>query len=194
MASAPGVVLTRHPFQVDVTLTRVNILVISLSLRHNQRCAAMPRICTICAHPKRSEIDRRLLAGEPVRAIVRAIAGHVPISKTSLQRHQQHVSEAISKSRDAVELVRGDDLVSELQRLASEARRLQAKAEADGDTRTAIAALRELTRLIELRARVLGELRDRQVNVLNVNLDETTATRIAEVYLSRRKAPDALVP
>jgi predicted RNA-binding Zn ribbon-like protein len=104
------------------------------------------------------------------------------------------VSETISKSRDAVELVRGDDLVSELQRLASEARRLQAKAEADGDTRTAIAALRELTRLIELRARVLGELRDRQVNVLNVNLDETTATRIAEVYLSRRKAPDALVP
>jgi hypothetical protein len=118
----------------------------------------MPRICSICVHSKRPEIDRRLLAGEPVRAIVRAIAGHVPISKTSLQRHQQHVSEAISKSQEAVEIAHGDTLASELQQLASEARRLQAKAEADGDTRTAIAALRELTRLIELRARVAGEL------------------------------------
>jgi predicted RNA-binding Zn ribbon-like protein len=154
----------------------------------------MPRICTICTHPKHSEIDRRLLAGEPVRAIVRAISGHVPISKTSLQRHQQHVSEAISKSQEAVEIAHGDDLVSELQQLASEARRLQAKAEADGDTRTAIAALRELTRLIELRARVAGELKDRQVNVLNVSLDESTATRMAELYLSRRKTREVLTP
>ena len=154
----------------------------------------MPRICTICTHPKHTEIDRRLLAGEPVRAIVRAIAGHVPISKTSLQRHQRHVSEAISKSHEAAEIVHGDELVSELQQLASEARRLQAKAEADGDTRTAIAALRELTRLIELRARVAGDLKDRQVNVLNVNLDESTATRMAELYLSRRKTQEVLIP
>jgi predicted RNA-binding Zn ribbon-like protein len=154
----------------------------------------MPRICTICTHPKRSEIDRRLLTGEPVRTIVRAIAGHVPISKTSLQRHQRHVSEAISKSQEAVEIAHGDDRVSELQQLASEARRLQAKAEADGDTRTAIAALRELTRLIELRARVAGELKDRQVNVLNVNLDESTAARMAELYLSRRGVPEVLIP
>jgi hypothetical protein len=154
----------------------------------------MPRICTICTHPKRSEIDRRLLAGEPVRAIVRAIAGHVPISKTSLQRHQEHVSEAISKSQEAVEIAHGDALASDLQQLASEARRLQAKAEADGDTRTAIAALRELTRLIELRARVAGELKDRQVNLLNVNLDESTAARMAELYLSRRRVPEVLIP
>jgi hypothetical protein len=78
--------------------------------------------------------------------------------------------------------------------MAPEARRLQAKAEADGDTRTAIAALRELTRLIELRARVAGELKDRQVNVLNVNLDEITAARMAELYLSRRRVSEVLIP
>lgn len=130
------------------------------------------------------------MAGEAVRAIVRAITGHVPISKTSLQRHQQHVSQMISKSQEAVEFARADDLVSELQGLASEARRLQAKAEADGDTRTAIAALRELARLIEIRARVAGELRDREVNlnVLNVSVDDSTARRIAETYLARHGA------
>jgi hypothetical protein len=132
------------------------------------------------------------MAGEPIRAIVRAITGHVPISKTSLQRHQRHVSQAISKSQEAVEIAHGDALASELRQLASEARRLQRKAEADGDTRTAIAALRELARLIEIRARVVGELRDREIslNVLNVSIDDSTARRIAETYLARHGAAD----
>ena len=68
-----------------------------------------------------------------------------------------------------------------------EARRLQAQAEEAGETRTAIAALRELTRLVELKAKMAGQLKDQQVNVLHVRLDEVTAARMAATYLSRRK-------
>ncbi len=85
-------------------------------------------------------------------------------------------------------MIRADGLAAELGRLASEARRLQAAAEEAGELRTAIAALREITRLIELRARIAGELKEGQVNVLNVHIDERTATRMAETYLSRRKS------
>ena len=53
-----------------------------------------------------------------------------------------------------------------------------------------MAGLRELARLIEIKARVLGELRDREINlsVLNVSVDDSTARRIAETYLARRGA------
>jgi hypothetical protein len=150
----------------------------------------MPRTCTVCSHVRHDEIDRRLLAGEAFRNI----AKRVSLSPAALFRHSRHLPADLIQAHRANEIARGDDLVWELQGLASEARRLQAKAEADGDTRTAIAALRELTRLIELRARVAGELKDRQVNVLSVNLDESTAARMAELYLSRRKAAKGTIP
>lgn len=142
----------------------------------------MPRVCSICVHRRRDEIDSALLTGEPLRDI----AGRVPVAKSALHRHKGHLPATLVKARQAQEMARADGLAAELGTLASEARRLQAAAEAAGDLRTAIAALRELTRLIELRARVAGELKDSQINILNVSLDEATARRMAETYLARR--------
>ena len=112
----------------------------------------------------------------------------VPIAKSALHRHKQHLPAALMKAKVAQEISRADNLVEDLQRLAAEANRLKNKAEKAGEVRTAIAALREITRLIELRAKIAGELKESQVNVLNVRIDGTTAARMAEIYLSRRKA------
>ena len=57
-----------------------------------------------------------------------------------------------------------------------------------------MAGLRELARLIEIRARVVGELRDREINlnVLNVSLDDSAARRVAGTYLARHGAADEI--
>jgi hypothetical protein len=89
------------------------------------------------------------------------------------------------KAKEAEVISHADTLVADLNELVMKSRELRDKAEAGGDLRTALAAIRELTRLIELRARIAGELKDSQVNVLNVQLDPATARRMAEIYLAR---------
>ena len=144
----------------------------------------MPRGCTICGHSSRKEIDHALLSGKTYREIT----GNFPVSKSALERHRDHITASMLKAKEATEIARGDDLVKDLRTLAVEANRLKSQAEESGNVRAAIAALREITRLIELRAKIAGELKEGQVNVINVHLDDATATRMAEVYLSRRKA------
>src|SRR5215471_17288056 len=146
----------------------------------------MPRACTICAHPQRDRIDQALLAGQPLREIT----GRVPIRKSALHRHKQHLHTTLTRAKMADEALRGDSLLEDLRGLAAEASRLKQKAERSGDLRTAMAGLRELARLIEIRARVVGKLRDREINfnVLSVSVDDSTARRIAETYLARHGA------
>jgi hypothetical protein len=138
------------------------------------------RVCTICIHSRRAEIDKALLAGEAFRNI----AKHVSVSPTAVFRHRDHLSQTLVQGKEAAEISHADNLLAELNELVAKSRELRDKAEASGDLRTALAGIRELTRLIELRARIAGELRDSQVNVLNV-LDPATARRMAEIYLAR---------
>ena len=121
---------------------------------------------------------------------MREITGHVPIRKSALHRHKQHLQTTLTQAKSAEEVLRGESLLEDLQDLGAEANRLKQKAERSGDLRTAMAGLRELARLIEIRARVAGELKDREINlnVLNVNVDDSTARRIAETYLARHEA------
>ena len=58
----------------------------------------------------------------------------------------------------AEQVTRGDDLLKKIEGLESDARRIAAKAEKSDDLRTAIVAIRELTRIVELLAKLRGEL------------------------------------
>jgi hypothetical protein len=65
-----------------------------------------------------------------------------------------------------------DSLVEKVRQLELEARRLGKKAEDAGDFRGAMAAVRELVRIVELLAKLQGELREPSgttVNVVYVN-------------------------
>jgi hypothetical protein len=142
----------------------------------------MPRTCAICGRTERNEIDQALLAGEPLRNI----AERVSLSVSSLFRHKSHLSETLKKSRDVAEVSRADSLIHQLKRLTEDARRIQEKAEAAEDYRGALAGVRELTRLVELAARLTGELNERpETKILNLTLDAETARRISETFLAR---------
>lgn len=151
--------------------------------------------CTVCHHAKRSEIEQLHIAGVSVREI----AKRFDRAKSTIQKHvKDHVPGAAQKALEASEardIEAGDSILGELKTLCDEAKRLQEKAEKKNDVRTAITALRELVRLVELKARILGEIRDNEISVTNVQIDSDTAAQMAEMFLARRRAiPVASAP
>ena len=117
----------------------------------------MPRTCTTCSHPHRDEIDRRLLDGAPLRNIAKQFS----VSSASLFRHNKHISKTLSNARQEAEILRADGLMEHLNHLTAEAARLKQKAEHAKDYRTALAGVREMSRLLELAVRLAVELQER---------------------------------
>ena len=127
----------------------------------------MPRTCTICAHKKRSAIEKTVLAGEGLRAI----AGRWSVSRSSLMRHRDdHLAAAVVKANGAAEAAHGDDLLAKLESIESEARGILKDAKKAKDLRAAVMAIRELTRLVDLLARLRGELQNSSPTVINVQV------------------------
>ncbi len=124
----------------------------------------MPRTCTICAHAEREAIDAALVAGEPFRNI----AERSGTSPPALFRHRaDHIPPALAQATEAAEVARADTLLGQLAELRADARRIGGKAEDAGDLKTALSGIRELVRIVELTAKLVGELDDRPVvNVL----------------------------
>ncbi len=118
----------------------------------------MPQRCTICAHTARPAIDRLLV--RQVRAN-RSIASHYGLIETSLRRHRdKHLPAKLAKAEAASELARADQLLAELRDLHERARLMLEDAEAAGDLRTALSAVREARGCLELLAKLMGELKD----------------------------------
>jgi hypothetical protein len=145
----------------------------------------MPRKCSLCIHDHRQEIEQALLCGDSYRTIAQRFA----VSRDAVVRHRRHLPEALTHAREAKEIIHGDRLVDQLRDLRSEAKRLKEKAEQAGDYRTALAAVRELCRIVELIAKMTGELDSHtETKILNVTLDAETARRISETFLARHLA------
>jgi hypothetical protein len=116
------------------------------------------RPCSVCVAPApdRARIEEELIAGKGFRAISRQSRQ----SRDSIRRHAAaHLPQRLAHAEEA-ERVAGDDLLARLSEIEAEARRLGQKAESTGDLRAALQAVRELTRLCELVARLRGEIRE----------------------------------
>jgi hypothetical protein len=123
----------------------------------------VPRTCTVCAHGRRSEIDRALVSGESYRGIAQRFAA----SPDAVFRHRSdHVPAALAQAQAAGEVAQADTLLGQLQQLQADARRIGKKAEDGGDYRAALAGVRELVRIVELTAKMVGELDERPVVTL----------------------------
>jgi hypothetical protein len=60
----------------------------------------MARICTVCRHAKRQEIDRQLVGGVPTLKV----AGQYKLARTSVRRHQaSHLVEKMVKATKSLE-------------------------------------------------------------------------------------------
>ncbi len=124
----------------------------------------MPRTCTICGHGERPAIDAALVAGEPLRNI----AARFGTSATALFRHRaEHIPGTLALAKEAGEAAHADDLLGQLRDLQGRTMRILALAESGQDGPTALKAIGEARRNLELLAKLLGELRDGPtVNVL----------------------------
>jgi hypothetical protein len=68
------------------------------------------------------------------------------------------------------------------------AEHLRARADRAGDYRNALVAVREIARLVELEARLTGELNEKpETKIVNLNFDAETARRLTETFLARHK-------
>lgn len=108
----------------------------------------MPRVCTICSHGRREEIDRALLAGGSFRSI----AAQFEVSASALLRHRAHIAAAVAQA-EALTIER---LLSDLADLQGRALALLDRAEKSGDLRTALAGVREARGCIEIIIRQLN--------------------------------------
>lgn len=111
----------------------------------------MPRICSVCSHPDRERVELGLVTGRPKRRI----AAETGLSESAIHRHDaEHLPGAVLAAQDAREAAQADRLLAATVERENDALRLMAQAEAEGDIRAAVVALREARECLELRARI----------------------------------------
>ncbi len=107
----------------------------------------MARACTVCTSPDRTSIDRDLLSGTPYRAVGKRYG----VGTSAVFRHKRdHLTELMAraaKARGARDLEYGDDLLGQLVGLNGRAMSILDDAEASGDRRAALGAIREVQSL-----------------------------------------------
>jgi hypothetical protein len=122
----------------------------------------MPRACSVCANPRKSEIDRDLLGTEPLLRIAKKWR----VAESSLRRHRDnHLAPAMLRA-----LARRDDLSARqlldwLTGLAEQAGLAMARTYADRDWPNYRALHRELRETLTLVARMQGYIEGPTINV-----------------------------
>jgi hypothetical protein len=124
----------------------------------------MPRKCTICTHPERDAIDHALVTGESFRVL----SAKYRVSEDALMRHNAaHIPTSLVQAQTAASVAKADNLLGQVQNLQTKVLKILGQAEASGDLRTALQAIREARANVELLARLLGELEEQpSVNLL----------------------------
>jgi len=118
---------------------------------------SVARTCTICIHQKLLSIDRQLLRGD----MLNGIAHRFHVSPDAVGRHRRHMRAAMLKAQAAAEkpdLIYGQTLIDEVKAIKADAERLQLEAEGRQDIRAALQAVRERVSIIELQAKLMGEI------------------------------------
>jgi hypothetical protein len=126
----------------------------------------MPRSCTVCEHPKRETIDRKLVGG----ASNRSVASIYGVSEAAVRRHKaNHLPAKLVMAEQAAEVVEANNLLHQVGDLQRRALAILDKAEEAGGLRTALSAIKEAMGNLELLAKLLGELDERPVVNLNIS-------------------------
>jgi hypothetical protein len=138
----------------------------------------MPLPCSICAHQRRQEIESHLTAGEAVERISKKFG----IPATNLRRHRDHTQNRKASALDPKRARR----LKQLERDRTWLMEMRDHAVEGDDPRSAITVQKEITRIDELMTQIESGAARSPGGVLHLEIDEQTATRIAETYLSRR--------
>ncbi len=132
----------------------------------------MARTCTICTHHRHDSMDKLLLRGEQLNAVARRYS----VSEDALGRHKRHMQLVIAKAAalgDQKDVAYGSTLISEIGRIRADAERLQLESERRQDVRGALRAIHERLAIVELEAKLSGQIETGQRNV-TINVQSIT--------------------
>src|SRR5206468_720160 len=158
---------------------------------------SVARTCTICSHAKLVNIDRQLLRGD----MLNGIAHRFHVSPDAVGRHRRHMRTAMLKAQAAAEkqdLVYGQTLIDEVKLIKADAERLQLEAEGRRDIRAALQAIRERVGIVELQAKLMGEIqtgnRSVTLNLQTISPEEALeyARDILELFSPNTAVPPEL--
>ena len=151
------------------------------------------RSCSTCQHVKRSEIDRRLAAGEPLVTVAR----EYEINPSSLYRHKRNCLKLASSNQIMKEVARGsaaiallpskETLTEAYDALCKRIDEIVAQAQHEGSLRVAISGLNSIRQTLDSLARLAGHLQPAgpQVNVAVQTNASVGAVQIAERLIRR---------
>lgn len=132
----------------------------------------MPQKCSVCEHPKLRQITEDLMRQVPYRSL----EGTYGLNKSALARHMGHVGEvlrSLGKNVTQDEAAVVVPVLVEMRKLNGRALRILQQAEDAKDRPTALHAIRECRRNLELIAKLTGELDTRNGEVPGGNLTVT---------------------
>lgn len=127
----------------------------------------MARTCTICTHHRRDGMDKALLRGEQITVVARRYS----VSDDALGRHKRHMQAVIAKAAALVQqkdVAYGSALLAEIGRIRADAERLQIESERRQDVRGALRAIHERLAVVELEARLSGQIETQKNVTINV--------------------------
>ncbi len=146
----------------------------------------MPRKCTICAHKKRSAIDKALVERQPFRNIVEQFR----VSLGALARHSDdHLPASLVNAQAAKEAADADALLAQIVGLRDEGLGVLEKAKDAEDLHTVLNAIKVTQGTIELLAKLAGQLRD--APTINLVLSAEWQAVQANVLTALDPYPDA---
>ena len=115
----------------------------------------MPRACSICGHEHRDAMEDAFIAGQAKRRI----ASQHGVSERAVRYHmREHLPELLALARDAEWAARADTLLDRIEALHSRTMAILEAVEGTDEHGTALAAIREARRNLELVGEVTREL------------------------------------
>jgi hypothetical protein len=124
----------------------------------------MPRACSICGHEHRDAMEDAFIAGQAKRRI----ASQHGVTERAVRYHmREHLPALLALARDAERAARADTLLDRMEALQSQT---LAILDAPEDQRTALAAVAQARRNLELIAEITKEL-DRAGTTINLALN-----------------------
>ena len=153
----------------------------------------LSRVCTICRNGKCDAINALLISGT---ASIRRIAADNGVTESALRRHAaKHIPQALARAQEAAEVANADTLLDQVKSLQARALTILDAAEKADDLRTALQAVREARGLLELLAKLTGELAAQpsmQQNVMvGVGLTPEEQGRRTEAGIVQRGGPSS---
>jgi len=120
------------------------------------------------------------------------LADQFGVSKTALIRHKsKHIPERLARATEAAEVAQANTILADVCKLQERAQSILDTAENDGDLKTSLAAIRELRNIIELLAKLSGELETR--STVDIYLTTEYVQLQGTIVEALRPYPDARV-